>query len=75
MRAGTDAALLLGRAARMLRGWDGQMDPAFFQQLWPRLNVVSAWDTAAAAPWARQLQTLLPQAGFQGKGLWRQKGW
>ena len=38
------------RAARMLRGWDGQMDPAFFQQLWPRLNVVSAWDTAAAAP-------------------------
>lgn len=62
------------RAARMLRGWDGQMDPAFFQQLWPRLNVVSAWDTAAAAPWARQLQALLPQAGFQGKGLWATEG-
>lgn len=36
--------------------------------------MVSAWDTAAAAPWARQLQALLPQAGFQGKGLWATEG-
>ena len=36
--------------------------------------MISAWDTAAAAPWARQLQAQLPQAGFQGKGLWATEG-
>jgi len=62
------------RAARLLQEWDGQLNPAFFQQLWPNLTVISAWDTAAAAPWARQLQAQLPQAGFQGKGLWATEG-
>ena len=62
------------RAARLLEGWSGHMDPLFFQQLWPNLSVVSAWDTAASAPWARQLHALLPHAGFQGKGLWATEG-
>lgn len=61
-------------AARLLRDWDGALTPGFFAALWPRLAVLSAWDTAAAAPWARQLQGLLPQAHFQGKGLWATEG-
>lgn len=62
------------RAAALLQAWDGVLDPAFFQRLWPRLAVVSAWDTAAAAPWAQALRSKLPHAGFQGKGLWATEG-
>lgn len=62
------------RAARLLRDWDGKLDPAFFAKVWPRLAVVSSWDTAAAAPWADKLRKLLPHANFQGKGLWATEG-
>ncbi|EKF73455.1 hypothetical protein A11A3_13460 [Alcanivorax hongdengensis A-11-3] len=62
------------RAAALLRQWDGQLEPAFFARLWPSLALVSAWDTAASAPWAAQLHRLLPGAEFQGKGLWATEG-
>ena len=61
-------------AARLLAAWDGVPDGCFFQALWPDLAVLSAWDTAAAAPWARRLKALLPHAAFQGKGLWATEG-
>lgn len=60
-------------AAARLRAWNGH-DPSFFQRLWPRLALVSAWDTSASAPWAQRLRERLPQAGFQGKGLWATEG-
>lgn len=44
------------------------------QRLWPGLALVSAWDTADAAPWAAQLRLRFPQAGFEGKGLWATEG-
>lgn len=62
------------RAARLLKAWDGQLTSDFFARLWPKLAVVSSWDTAAAAPWADKLRKLLPHAGFQGKGLWATEG-
>ncbi|MCK0152976.1 GH3 auxin-responsive promoter family protein [Alcanivorax sp. S6407] len=62
------------RAASLLRDWDGSLDPQFFAALWPSLALVSAWDTAASGPWAKQLHALLPQADFQGKGLWATEG-
>ncbi|MDX1805138.1 MAG: GH3 auxin-responsive promoter family protein [Alcanivorax sp.] len=62
------------RAASLLRDWDGQMSADFFARLWPSLALVSAWDTAASAPWAGQLCNLLPGADFQGKGLWATEG-
>jgi hypothetical protein len=62
------------RAAKLLQGWNGQPSAAFFSQLWPQLAVLSAWDTAAAAPWAAKLKALLPHAAFQGKGLWATEG-
>lgn len=43
-------------------------------ELWPDLALVSAWDTADAAPWAEQLQALIPHAAFEGKGLWATEG-
>ncbi len=62
------------RAGALLRAWNGQLDPAFFLKLWPKLAVVSSWDTAAAAPWADKLRKLLPHGSFQGKGLWSTEG-
>ena len=62
------------RTAQLLREWNGTLDPEFFKALWPSLALVSAWDTAASAPWARQLHSVLPQAAFQGKGLWATEG-
>jgi hypothetical protein len=43
-------------------------------RLWPELALVSAWDTADAAPWAAQLRLRFPQAAFEGKGLWATEG-
>jgi hypothetical protein len=43
-------------------------------ELWPNLALVSAWDTADAAPWAQQLKACFPQAAFEGKGLWATEG-
>lgn len=62
------------RAAKLLQGWNGQLNAAFFEKLWPQLAVLSSWDTAAAAPWAQKLRQLLPHAAFQGKGLWATEG-
>lgn len=62
------------RAAAMLRAWNGVPDAGFFAEFWPQLALVSAWQTAAAAPWARRLHTVLPHAAFQGKGLWATEG-
>jgi hypothetical protein len=62
------------RAAAMLRAWDGVLEPAFFQRLWPHLGLISAWDTSTSAQWAARLRQLLPHARFQGKGLWATEG-
>lgn len=62
------------RAAQLLLQWNGALNAPFFEQLWPQLAVLSAWDTAAAAPWAQKLKGLLPHANFQGKGLWATEG-
>lgn len=62
------------RAARLLAQWDGRVSAEFFRELWPSLTLVSAWDTAASRFWAERLQQLLPQADFQGKGLWATEG-
>jgi hypothetical protein len=37
---------------------------ALGSELWPNLALVSAWDTADAAPWAQQLKACFPHAGF-----------
>ncbi|WP_339515821.1 GH3 family domain-containing protein [Pseudomonas sp. RL_15y_Pfl2_60] len=77
MRAEAMAGLKCPRAhkaAQRLKAWNGVADPAFFAELWPRLALLSAWDTAAASPWAQQLQKLLAHAQFQGKGLWATEG-
>jgi hypothetical protein len=60
--------------ARRLDALKGMSPAEMAQRLWPALALVSAWDTADAAPWAAQLRLALPQAAFEGKGLWATEG-
>lgn len=60
--------------ARRLTTLAGLSPAELAQRLWPELALVSAWDTADAAPWAAQLRLALPQAAFEGKGLWATEG-
>lgn len=60
--------------ARRLAELDGLAPAQLAQRLWPDLALVSAWDTADAAPWAAQLRLAMPQAAFEGKGLWATEG-
>jgi len=53
------------KAAALLRS-EMPLRPALF---WPELKLVSAWDASHSALAARELQSLLPYAYFQGKGL------
>ncbi|WP_111656309.1 GH3 family domain-containing protein [Isoalcanivorax indicus] len=62
------------RAAAILHEWQGVPDSTLFAALWPKLALISAWDTAASATWAEALKALLPHAAFQGKGLWATEG-
>jgi len=62
------------RQAALLKSWNGAPDAAFFAALWPKLALISAWDTASATRWAKVLHSYMPHAGFQGKGLWATEG-
>ncbi|GAB6095337.1 GH3 auxin-responsive promoter family protein [Desulfatiferula olefinivorans] len=61
-------------SADALSAWDGTVEPGILQALWPKLALVSSWDTSSSAIWARELKRLLPQAAFVGKGLWATEG-
>ena len=45
-----------------------------FKKLWPKLSLVSSWDTAGSKAWANKLQQRLPHVQFEGKGLWATEG-
>lgn len=50
---------------------DHQID---FKKLWPKLSLLSSWDTAGSKAWAEKLQQRLPFVQFEGKGLWATEG-
>ena len=60
--------------ARLLREVGGEAGPALTMALWPRLALVSAWDSASSRPWAAALRELFPHAAFEPKGLWTTEG-
>ncbi|MDR1935322.1 MAG: GH3 auxin-responsive promoter family protein [Candidatus Accumulibacter sp.] len=55
----------------LLRLLDDIPDP---QHCWPRLKLVSCWQSGASRPYARELAARLPQARFEGKGLMSTEG-
>lgn len=59
-------------AKRLIAATDGhQID---FKKLWPKLSLISSWDTAGSKAWAEKLQQRLPFVQFEGKGLWATEG-
>ena len=44
------------------------------ESLWPKLCLVSSWDTAGSKQWAAALRAKLPFSQFEGKGLWATEG-
>lgn len=48
--------------------------PSLHARLWPRLRLISCWDSAQAAADARELAAQFPQARLQGKGLLATEG-
>lgn len=43
--------------------------PAFFEQVWPNLKIISCWTHGPSEIYAENLRRLLPQVEIQGKGL------
>ncbi len=43
-------------------------------KLWPKLALISSWDSASSTPWANKIKSEFPNAEFQGKGLWATEG-
>lgn len=77
LRAASLAGLKAPYAPRRVRDLERALalpDGDLATCLWPRLVLVSAWDTADATLWARQLRRHFPQAAFEGKGLWATEG-
>jgi GH3 auxin-responsive promoter len=50
------------------------LPPADHSRRWPRLAVISCWDQAASAPFARALRDAFPGVLVQGKGLLATEG-
>jgi hypothetical protein len=61
-------------AAAILKNWNGEVNPEFTQAIWPKLALISAWDTSSSTLWADKLKQLFPHSEFQGKGLWATEG-
>lgn len=45
-----------------------------YQTLWPKLALISCWDTSQSKLYANKLKKNFPNTDFQGKGLWATEG-
>lgn len=45
-----------------------------FKKIWPKLNLISAWDASSSHSYYQELQDIFPNVNFQGKGLWATEG-
>lgn len=49
-------------------------DAQAWKKLWPRLDLISSWDTGSAQLWAEKLRERIQDVHFEGKGLWATEG-
>lgn len=59
--------------AALIRAISAQ-DLSFVEKLWPKLTLISAWESAHSFWWAQQLKAIFSKVSFQGKGLWATEG-
>lgn len=50
------------------------MQASEWKKLWPKLVLISSWDTASAAHWAKILCAKISDVAFEAKGLWATEG-
>lgn len=43
-------------------------------KLFPKLQLISAWESGTSEVWAKKVKNLFPEVSFQGKGLWATEG-
>lgn len=70
----SDVARLAGNERAAHIGNCLQHAPPLWNSIWPLLDTVSAWTSAASASPARRLAGMLPHALLQGKGLLATEG-
>jgi len=58
------------KAAKLLQTLTKGNQVSVFESLWPKLSLVSCWDTGLAHSSFMQLKSIFPNIDFQGKGLW-----
>ncbi len=58
-------------AARILERFSGE---ELLKRLWPKLKMISCWDSAGSRQWAENVRQNQPSVEVQGKGLWATEG-
>lgn len=53
---------------------DFQINEDNLEILFPKLRLISAWESGTSRPWADKIKSLFPKVHFQGKGLWATEG-
>ncbi len=58
------------KAAKILQKLTKENQAKIWSELWPKLSLISCWDTGLAINSFEQLKNIFPNTQFQGKGLW-----
>ena len=62
------------RTSKIISAWAGEVNADFTKKVWPKLALISAWDTSSSVIWAEKLKAVFAHSQFQGKGLWATEG-
>src|SRR6185312_5986394 len=57
-------------AAKKLVRLRDRRDTEVWKGLWPKLALISCWDTAMSRSVADEVRTIFPHVPLQGKGVW-----
>lgn len=60
--------------SQQLQNWTETLNTDTIKLTWPKLALISAWDSSTARGWAKELKKLFPDIPLQGKGLWATEG-
>jgi hypothetical protein len=58
-------------ASSVLGRFEGE---ELLRRLWPKLKMISCWDSAGSSQWAKNVRSTQPTVNVQGKGLWATEG-
>ena len=62
------------KSASLLKSFSKKINSEDLTKLWPRLSLISCWDTGTSSVYAKKLRDLFPSSEIQGKGLFATEG-